>query len=111
MIHEIEIGRENQDGADQGFIGGHFPDLLDQPMFHPPLNGTQLQGNYRLPLGYQMDASYYCKFEIPSMLTEQSSSYFTCYNDCLLLILQISNSIGRYLVDLIVSLHSPVLHG
>lgn len=59
MIHEIEIGRENQDGADQGFIGGHFPDLLDQPMFHPPLNGTKLQGNYRLPLGYQMDASYY----------------------------------------------------
>lgn len=86
MIHEIEIGRENQDGADQGFIGGHFPDLLDQPMFHP-LNGTKLQGTYRLPLGYQMDASYYCKFETLSVLTEQSLSYFmTSYNDCLLLI-------------------------
>lgn len=87
MIHEIEIGRENQDGADQGFIGGHFPDLLDRPMFHPTLNGTQLQGSYRLPLGYQMDASYYCKFETLSVLSEQSSSYFTSYNDCLLLFL------------------------
>uniref|UniRef100_A0A0A9FJD0 Uncharacterized protein n=1 Tax=Arundo donax TaxID=35708 RepID=A0A0A9FJD0_ARUDO len=30
-------------------------------MFHPPENGTKLNGTYRLPLGYQMDASYYCK--------------------------------------------------
>ncbi|KAJ4712749.1 Nucleotide-diphospho-sugar transferases superfamily protein [Melia azedarach] len=59
MLHELETGRENEDGADQGFIGGYFPDLLDQPLFHPPLNGTKLDGNYRLPLGYQMDASYY----------------------------------------------------
>lgn len=59
MIHELEIGRENPDGADQGFIGSYFPDLLDQPMFHPPLNGTKLDGTYRLPLGYQMDASYF----------------------------------------------------
>ncbi|CAA3028233.1 glucuronosyltransferase PGSIP8 [Olea europaea subsp. europaea] len=59
MIHELEIGRSNPDGADQGFIGSYFPDLLDQPMFHPPSNGTKLDGNYRLPLGYQMDASYY----------------------------------------------------
>ncbi|KAL8064505.1 hypothetical protein ABFX02_01G095300 [Erythranthe guttata] len=59
MIHQIEIGRSNPDGADQGFIGGYFPDLLDRPMFHPPSNGTKLDGFYRLPLGYQMDASYY----------------------------------------------------
>ncbi|GKU95555.1 hypothetical protein SLEP1_g8900 [Rubroshorea leprosula] len=59
MIHELTIGRENKDGADQGFIGSYFPDLLDSPMFHPPINGTKLDGQYRLPLGYQMDASYY----------------------------------------------------
>lgn len=59
MVHELEIGRENPDGADQGFIGSFFPDLLDQPLFHPPPNGTKLDGTYRLPLGYQMDASYY----------------------------------------------------
>lgn len=59
MVHEVEIGRENPDGADQGFIGSYFPDLLDQPMFYPPVNGTKLEGTYRLPLGYQMDASYY----------------------------------------------------
>ncbi|KAM7491212.1 hypothetical protein LguiA_034133 [Lonicera macranthoides] len=59
MIHELESGRENPDGADQGFLGSYFPDLLDQPMFHPPLNGTNLLGTFRLPLSYQMDASYY----------------------------------------------------
>ncbi|KAE8712945.1 putative glucuronosyltransferase PGSIP7 [Hibiscus syriacus] len=37
MIHSLETGKENPDGADQGFIGAYFPDLLDQPMFHPPL--------------------------------------------------------------------------
>ncbi|XP_073138841.1 putative glucuronosyltransferase PGSIP8 [Henckelia pumila] len=59
MIHELEKGRSNPDGADQGFIGSYFPDLLDRPMFNPPSNGTKLEGTYRLPLGYQMDASYY----------------------------------------------------
>ncbi|KAJ7944745.1 Nucleotide-diphospho-sugar transferases superfamily protein [Quillaja saponaria] len=59
MVHELKIGRENADGADQGFISSYFPDLLDQPMFHPPPNATKLEGTYRLPLGYQMDASYY----------------------------------------------------
>ncbi|KAJ4746719.1 Nucleotide-diphospho-sugar transferases superfamily protein [Rhynchospora pubera] len=59
MIHEVEIGRENPDGADQGFLAGYFPDLLGRPMFNPPENGTKLVGTYRLPLGYQMDASYY----------------------------------------------------
>ncbi|KAL0446303.1 UNVERIFIED_CONTAM: putative glucuronosyltransferase PGSIP8 [Sesamum latifolium] len=59
MIHQLEAGRSNPDGADQGFIGSYFPDLLDRPMFHPPPNGTKLDGTYRLPLGYQMDASYY----------------------------------------------------
>jgi hypothetical protein len=61
MLHELSVGRENPDGADQGFLASYFPDLLDQPMFHPPANGTKLQGTYRLPLGYQMDASYYCE--------------------------------------------------
>ncbi|OWM86437.1 hypothetical protein CDL15_Pgr021524 [Punica granatum] len=59
MVHQLNVGKENPDGADQGFIGGYFPDLLDQPMFRPPPNGTRLTGNFRLPLGYQMDASYY----------------------------------------------------
>jgi hypothetical protein len=60
MVHELEIVRNNPDGADQGFIGSYFSDLLDQPMFHLPPNGTKLHGTYRLPLGYQMDATYYC---------------------------------------------------
>ncbi|XP_042432554.1 putative glucuronosyltransferase PGSIP8 [Zingiber officinale] len=59
MLHELEIVRDNPDGADQGFLASYFSDLLDQPMFHPPSNGTKLIGSYRLPLGYQMDASYY----------------------------------------------------
>lgn len=59
MVHELEAGRDNPDGADQGFIGGYFPDLLYKPMFQPPSNGTKLDGQYRLSLGYQMDASYY----------------------------------------------------
>jgi hypothetical protein len=63
MLHELAVGRKNPDGADQGFLTGYFPDLLDQPMFHPPVNGTKLDGNYRLPLGYQMDASYYCEYD------------------------------------------------
>ena len=70
MINEVRVGRKNPDGADQGFIGSYFPDLLNQPMFYPPSNGSVLGGNYRLPLGYQMDASYYCK---PFL----SSFYFT----------------------------------
>lgn len=61
MIHQLEVGKDNPDGADQGFIGGYFPDLLDKPMFYPPANGTRLEGSYRLPLGYQMDATYYCE--------------------------------------------------
>ncbi|KAL9669290.1 hypothetical protein QQ045_006834 [Rhodiola kirilowii] len=59
MLHELEIGRENSDGLDQGFLCSYFPDLLDKPMFHPPGNGTKLNGQFRLPLGYQMDASYF----------------------------------------------------
>lgn len=61
MLHELEIGRENSDGLDQGFLCSYFPDLLDKPMFHPPGDGTKLNGHFRLPLGYQMDASYFCK--------------------------------------------------
>ncbi|KAJ6804506.1 putative glucuronosyltransferase PGSIP8 [Iris pallida] len=59
MLHELDVGRKNPDGADQGFLTGYFPDLLDKPIFHPPANGTKVDGTYRLPLGYQMDASYY----------------------------------------------------
>ncbi|KAG0449317.1 hypothetical protein HPP92_020666 [Vanilla planifolia] len=72
MLHELEMGRSNPDGADQGFLASYFPDLLDKPMFHPPLNGTKLDGTYRLPLGYQMDASYYylkLRWSIPVDLT------------------------------------------
>ncbi|KAG6556025.1 hypothetical protein Mapa_001965 [Marchantia paleacea] len=68
MLHEIQIGRQNRDGADQGFLTGYFSDLLDRPMFHSPANGTKLNGIYRLPLGYQMDASYYylkLKWSVP----------------------------------------------
>lgn len=59
MVHELETGRDNPDGADQGFLTSYFSDLLDRPLFHQPLNGTKLEGSYRLPLGYQMDASYF----------------------------------------------------
>ena len=62
MLHQLDIGKDNPDGADQGFIGGYFPDLLSQPLFHPPSDGSKLNGTYRLSLGYQMDASYYCKW-------------------------------------------------
>ncbi|KAK1306602.1 putative glucuronosyltransferase PGSIP8 [Acorus calamus] len=68
MLHELERGRENPDGADQGFLTSYFSDLLDRPLFHPPLNSSKLNGTYRLPLGYQMDASYYylkLKWRIP----------------------------------------------
>lgn len=61
MLHELDIDRSNPDGADQGFLVSYFPDLLDQPMFSPPKNGSKVSGFYRLPLGYQMDHSYFCK--------------------------------------------------
>ncbi|XP_028108774.1 putative glucuronosyltransferase PGSIP8 isoform X2 [Camellia sinensis] len=51
MLHELDIGRNNPDGADQGFIGSYFPDLLDQPMFHPPLNGYQACWNIQTSFG------------------------------------------------------------
>ncbi|XP_062226363.1 putative glucuronosyltransferase PGSIP8 isoform X1 [Phragmites australis] len=83
MLHELAVGRENPDGADQGFLASYFPDLLDQPMFHPPANGTKLDGTYRLPLGYQMDASYYylkLRWSIPcgpnSVVTFPSAPWF-----------------------------------
>ncbi|GFP80877.1 putative glucuronosyltransferase pgsip8 [Phtheirospermum japonicum] len=82
MMHELEIGRKNPDGADQGFLGSYFPDLLDRPMFYPPPNGTELEGAYRLPLGYQMDASYYylkLRWSVPcgpnSVITFPSASW------------------------------------
>ncbi|KAL8150900.1 hypothetical protein V2J09_020708 [Rumex salicifolius] len=82
MIHELESERPNSDGADQGFIGSYFPDLLDRPMFHPPGNNTKLNGNFRLPLGYQMDASYFylkLRWNVPcgpnSVITFPSAVY------------------------------------
>ena len=60
MVRGTNAMSENRDGADQGFLTAYFPDLLDKPMFHPPSDGSKLSGNYRLPVGYQMDASYYC---------------------------------------------------
>lgn len=68
MMHDISIGKENKDGADQGFLVNHFNDLLDQPLFHPPADGSRLTGLFRLPLGYQMDASFFylkLKWRIP----------------------------------------------
>jgi hypothetical protein len=52
MMHDISTGKENKDGADQGFLVNHFNDLLDKPMFYPPGDGTRLNGLFRLPLGY-----------------------------------------------------------
>lgn len=76
MVHELEIGRNNPDGADQGFLVSYFPDLLDQPLFHPPANGTKVNGTYRLPLGYQMDASYYCEYNFcPTVVTQLHLSF------------------------------------
>ena len=108
MLHELAIGRENRDGADQGFLASYFPDLLDQPMFHQPPNATKLDGNYRLPLGYQMDASYYCEYI--SHLFQGFFFFFLIILILLLfsyhisihvqsLVLQILNLDGPYLVD------------
>ena len=80
MLHELAVGRENPDGADQGFLASYFPDLLDQPMFHPPANGTKLDGNYRLPLGYQMDASYYCEYEYRYIIIPYAFSWLRPIN-------------------------------
>lgn len=68
MMHELKTLRKNRDGADQGFLVSYFNDLLDGPMFYPPANGSKLNGIYRLPLGYQMDASYFylkLKWHVP----------------------------------------------
>lgn len=58
---DIKRRKANRDGLDQGFLGSQFSDLLDRPMFHPPVDGSRLNGLFRLPLGYQMDASFFCK--------------------------------------------------
>ncbi|KAI5070265.1 hypothetical protein GOP47_0014608 [Adiantum capillus-veneris] len=68
MVQRVMAMAENRDGADQGFLTDYFPDLLDMPMFHPPSNGSRLEGKFRLPFGYQMDASYYylrLKWRVP----------------------------------------------
>eukprot|EP00246_Nothoceros_aenigmaticus_P005181 TRINITY_DN17062_c0_g1_i1.p1 TRINITY_DN17062_c0_g1~~TRINITY_DN17062_c0_g1_i1.p1 ORF type:complete len:511 (+),score=43.46 TRINITY_DN17062_c0_g1_i1:549-2081(+) len=69
MRNELEKGRENADGADQGFLSSYFDHLLEAPLFNPsqlPSEGGRLTGNHRLPMGYQMDASYfYLKLKWP----------------------------------------------
>ncbi|KAG0609991.1 hypothetical protein M758_7G030400 [Ceratodon purpureus] len=60
MLKEVHKKIPNKDGADQGFLTSHFHDLLDRPLFHPPIDGTErLTGLYRLPESYQMDAALY----------------------------------------------------
>lgn len=110
MLHELAVGRENPDGADQGFLASYFPDLLDQPMFHPPANGTKLDGNYRLPLGYQMDASYYCEYDYRYYHYSIGLLIFLAKTDELHFF-QIWSSAGVFRVDRIVWLHFQVLHG
>lgn len=68
MMHDINAKKENRDGVDQGFLVSHFTDLLDRPMFHPPVDGSRLNGLFRLSIGYQMDAAFYylkLKWRIP----------------------------------------------
>ena len=108
MLHELAVGRENPDGADQGFLASYFPDLLDQPMFHPPANGTKLQGTYRLPLGYQMDASYYCECLYQYDYSTFSNILLVQTNK---LDFQIWSFAGVFHVDRTVWLHFRVLHG
>lgn len=86
MVNQIKIGRDNPDGADQGFIGAYFPYLLDQPMFHPPPTGATLNGTYRLPLGYQMDASYYCIVCLTHSILQSSFQFHHFFSNlvCLL---------------------------
>ena len=63
MLKEVHKRIPNKDGADQGFLTSHFHDLLDRPLFHPPIDGTErLTGLYRLPESYQMDAALYCEY-------------------------------------------------
>ncbi|MBA0584355.1 hypothetical protein Gorai_015171 [Gossypium raimondii] len=50
MIHQLETGKANPDGADQGFTGAYFPDLLDQPKFYPHLRWA-LQTSHGLSNG------------------------------------------------------------
>jgi len=44
MFNHLANGRENKDGADQGFLTRYLDDLLYRPMFHPTVNGTDRMG-------------------------------------------------------------------
>ncbi|CAI5477271.1 unnamed protein product [Closterium sp. Yama58-4] len=58
----------SHDAADQGFLNRYFPTLLASPLFVPPEDGSSLKGQFRLPMGYQMDAIFYnlkFKWEVP----------------------------------------------
>ena len=75
MNRFLSARNENIDGADQGFLTSYFRDLLEKPLFQTPTNTTsRLNGYYRLPLGYQMDASYYCE----SLITIMHKDYKNC---------------------------------
>eukprot|EP00850_Spirogloea_muscicola_P002750 SM000010S04388 [mRNA] locus=s10:1206930:1209714:- [translate_table: standard] len=67
MLHDL--GQlYSADGADQGFLGSYFRDLIEKPFFRPDITKTVQTGQYRLPFGYQMDASYYyfrMKWQVP----------------------------------------------
>eukprot|EP00897_Mesotaenium_endlicherianum_P007140 jgi/Mesen1/6454/ME000033S05734 len=68
MVESLTSGLRSADGADQGFLTSYYPDLLNAPLFRPPTDGSLLTGHYRLPFGYQMDASYYyyrMKWNVP----------------------------------------------
>lgn len=71
MMHDINAKKENRDGVDQGFLVSHFTDLLDRPMFHPPVDGSRLNGLFRLSIGYQMDAAFYCKLSFSKTYAQQ----------------------------------------
>ncbi|GLJ54152.1 hypothetical protein SUGI_1160270 [Cryptomeria japonica] len=76
MVHQLATGH----GADQGFVAANFDDLLERPMFHPPTNGSKFNGFYRLPVGYQMDASFNylaLKWNI-GMWTKQCHNFSEC---------------------------------
>ncbi|MCO5586290.1 hypothetical protein L7F22_040229 [Adiantum nelumboides] len=83
MYDYLSTGKlESFDGADQGFLTSYFNRLLEKPLFYPPANNSfRLDGYYRLPLGYQMDASYFyirLKWRVPcgvnSIITFPSAS-------------------------------------
>lgn len=101
MMHDIKNMKANRDGVDQGFLGSHFSDLLDQPMFHPPVDGSRLNGLFRLPLGYQMDASFFCKYLCHKILEVGGNYRVSVCNFASFFLLEIHHScLGAVLIKL-----------